>query len=185
MNFARLAGADGSAPSDALGIALGVGTGVDEVSDHLVVRDVFEEAAVEPRGNLFSTTGDEPCSAVVIAEEVIPKGHPVVGVVGVSGEERADEGVVFFGAFVIQKLFLFLWRGEDADEVEVRSSEEVLIVGRLWLWLPEFAEVFVNDAIDGVGASCEGLGQGGVSRFDGGFVSGSCEGETRFPGCTG
>ena len=97
LQLGDLARAHRAAPDDALGEAFAIGGRRHEFAREAVIRFVREQGEVEPVGDLLATTVDIPGAGVIITQQVVPEDHPVVGVIDVTGEERADERLALVG----------------------------------------------------------------------------------------
>jgi len=119
-----------SPPDDAAAEALARGRGAHELGDETVVRLVIDERLIEPVRNLLAAAIDEARAFVVVAEQVVPKREPVLGVIAFVREQPAHELRAFVGRAVAQKFVELLRRRQQADEVEVGAARESAVVHR-------------------------------------------------------
>jgi hypothetical protein len=122
------AGVDGTAPEDAAGEALGLGVGVDQLRDKLVVRQIAGEGGVEPAGDLLAPAVDVAGAAIVVAEKVVPEAQPVLGVGLVVGEQALHQPLAPVGGGIVQEVRESLGRRRETDGVEPRPPGEGAIV---------------------------------------------------------
>lgn len=182
LDFGNLGGVDIAAPFDALDETLGSAGGVHEFADELIVGFVFGECLVEPAGDLLAASVDEAGAGVVVAQEVVPESHPVVGVVEFSHEEFGDFFATLIGRFGGEENCEFVLGGEEADEIEVGAAEEGC-VGDGFGWLDAVLfKVGAEEAIDGILIGRDGCGQVGLAMSEGGLPFFFAEGEPGFPG---
>src|ERR1043165_8581 len=69
LHLRCLGGIDDAAPDDAFGESFALGSGVDELGDEAVVRQVGEEGRVEPLGDLFAPAVNVAGASVIVAKE--------------------------------------------------------------------------------------------------------------------
>ena len=74
-----------AAPLDPVDETSRVPFGIDQLTCHLVVRLVLPQGSVEPSSDLLASTGDETCARIVVAQQVVPEGQPVIGIGDVVG----------------------------------------------------------------------------------------------------
>ena len=91
LELRHLGGAHGTSPDDALREPLTVRRRRDEFARELVVRLVGQQRDVEPVGDLLAPPVDVTRAGIIVAQEVVPKRHPVVGVVDIPREQRTHE----------------------------------------------------------------------------------------------
>ena len=105
LHLAALAGVDGAAPLDALHKAGRVALAADQFTHKLVVRQVGVQRAVQPGGDLRATVVDEAWAEVGIAQMVVPKTHPMIGIRAVVLEQSVNEGGAFVGGIIGHEFF--------------------------------------------------------------------------------
>ena len=99
------AGVDGAPPRNAVGKALGLGAGIDELRDEHVVGQIPRERRVEPVGDRFAPAIDVAGAFIVVSQEVIPKRQPVLGVALVVGEQTLHQSRALVGCNLGDKRF--------------------------------------------------------------------------------
>ena len=80
LHLAALAGVHGAAPLDTLHKPGRIALAADQFADELVIRLVRVERAVQPGGNLRAPVVDEAGTEIGVAQVIIPKAHPMIGV---------------------------------------------------------------------------------------------------------
>ena len=80
LHLAALAGVHGAAPLDALHKPGRIALAADQFADEFVIRLVRVERAVQPGGDLRSAVVDEARTEISVAQVIIPKAHPMIGV---------------------------------------------------------------------------------------------------------
>ena len=86
LEFGRLSGAHGTTPDDAFRETFAVRGGRDELAGKDVVGFIGQQRDVEPVGDLLTAAVDVTSPGVIVAQEVVPEDHPMVGVVDVPRE---------------------------------------------------------------------------------------------------
>ena len=99
------AGVDGAPPRNAVGKALGLGAGIDELRDEHVVGQIPRERRVEPVGDRFAPAIDVAGAFIIVSQEVVPKRQPVLGVALVVGEETLHQSRALVGRDLGDKRF--------------------------------------------------------------------------------
>ena len=130
LEFNHLAGIHLAAPLDSLGEPLGLGGWEDQIAGEPIVRLVVEERLVQPGGDLLAAAVDVPGPLVLVVEQVVPKGKPVVGVGPFVVEQPTNEGGPLDGGRIGEKGFELARSREQANEVEVDPAGECGIVER-------------------------------------------------------
>ncbi len=91
LDLADLAGVDPAPPLDALDEPLRLGRRADQLADEPVVGLVVEQRPIEPAGDLLAAAVDVAGAGVVVAEQVVPEGQPVIGVGPAVVEQRGGQ----------------------------------------------------------------------------------------------
>ena len=76
-----LRGGNISAPFDAVRETLVLRRRRDQLAHELVVGHVVVNRLIEPAADLLATASDEARAAIVVAQQIIPEGQPVYGIV--------------------------------------------------------------------------------------------------------
>ncbi len=130
LELGHLARAHRAAPDDALGEAFAVGGRRHELAREPVVRLVGEQREVEPVGDLLAAAVDVAGTGVIVAQEVVPEDHPVVGVVDVAGEELPHERLALVGPRVAREGAGLFGGRQQADEVQHDATLEGGVIRR-------------------------------------------------------
>ena len=112
------------APDDALGEALGIGRRVDQLGHELVVRHVGEQCRVEPTGDLLAPAVDIAGALVIIAQQIIPEGQPMLGVVAIVGQQPIHQALALVRAAFRDEGLQFLWRRQQPDHIQICAARE-------------------------------------------------------------
>ena len=181
LQLRELPGAHGAAPDDALGEALAVRRGRDELAHEGVVGPVVDEGGVKPAGDLLAAAVDVAGAGVVIAQQVVPEGHPMVGVVDVAREQTTDEALALVRRGVGEERGGLLRRGQESDEVEMGAPQEGGVGGGRRPGQAGLGGPGVQHAVHGMGAALDGGGQFGRARPQRRLIGGLLEGEALVP----
>ena len=164
LQLGDLARAHRAAPDDALGEAFAIGGRRHEFAREAVIRLVREQGQIEPAGDLLATTVDVAGAGVIIAEQVVPEHHPVVGVIDVAGEQRAHERLALVGTGIGREGAGFFGGRQQADEVEHHAALEGGVVRRRRGRRALGRKPAVEHAVERMRASGLRLGQHGLAR---------------------
>ena len=164
LQLGDLARAHRAAPDDALGEAFAIGGRRHEFAREAVIRFVREQGEVEPVGDLLATTVDIPGAGVIITQQVVPEDHPVVGVIDVTGEERADERLALVGTGIGREGAGFFGGRQQADEIQHDAALEGGVVRRRRGRRTLGRKPAVEHAVERMRASGFRLGQHGLAR---------------------
>src|SRR5262245_49433132 len=75
-----LTGVNLTAPLDPLRESFRIRVRIDQLAGELVERLVIQQRLVEPGGNLLASAVDVAGALVLVAQEVVPEGEPVIAV---------------------------------------------------------------------------------------------------------
>ena len=165
-----LARIDFAAPHDPVDeAARGVGRG-HELADEPVVGDVVDEGAVEPGGDLLAAAGDEAGAGVVVAEEIVPERHPMLGAGQVVVEELLDLSLSLARIGVGTKSVDSRWGWEEADEIEADAADKRGVVAAWRRRHPLRFLIGIDDPIDRMETAVVGRWQFHLTETQGGFV---------------
>ena len=153
LDLAHLAGVDPPPPLDPLDEPLRFRRRADQLADEPVVGLVLEQRLIEPAGDLLAAAVDVAGARVVVAEQVVPEGQPVVGVGAAVVEHPADQPRALVGGRVVQERLELVGRRQQADHVEEQPAGERRVVQRLGRRDLVRGEIGVDDAVDGVVAA--------------------------------
>ena len=181
LNLRRRARAHVAAPFDARREALALRRVGDQLARELVVGLVLDERAIEPLGDLLSPAGDKAGAGIIVAEQVVPKREPMLGVGGVIREQLAHEPRAFVRRRVAEKFPERLRLRQQAEEIKVRAARKRRVVNRRGRRCFTLRELGVEDAIDRIRAARNNRRQLGPPRLERRFVSGLLEREAVLP----
>ncbi len=182
LDLDRLSGADIAAPLDAVDKAAAlVGEGGDEFAGELVEGHVGDEGVVEPLADLRASACDEAGAAVVVAEEIVPEGEPVLGVVDIAREQGIDQSGALVRRWVVEEGRPFVGCGKEADEIEVGAPEKSAVVERRRPGEVLFLQVARDESVDGMISPVAGRRELDLARGKRRFVGGLLEREALFP----
>lgn len=92
LNLHGLTGTDFAAPADSVNVSLAGCCGwCNQLAGKLVERFVLQESIIEPATDLLATSGNESGPAVVVAEQVIEEGQPVICIGDAVIQQGANE----------------------------------------------------------------------------------------------
>src|SRR6056297_1029909 len=81
LNLIRLTGTHFATPLDPIDESTaGVRRRGNEFGSELIKGFIVQQRLIKPLADLFSTAGNESRSRVIISQQIIPKGQPVIGV---------------------------------------------------------------------------------------------------------
>ena len=165
-----LARIDFAAPHDPVDeAARGVGRG-HELADEPVVGDVVDEGAVEPGGDLLATSGDEAGAGVVVAEEIVPERHPMLGAGQVVVEKFLDLSLALARIGVGTESVDSLWGRQEADEIEADAADKRGVVAAWRRRHPLRFLVSIDDPIDRMETAVTRGGKRDRPEGEGGLV---------------
>ena len=121
LHLRFLAGVHHAPPDDALGEPLRVLRGIDQVVHEIVVRLVVEKRSVQPAGDLLATAVDVARPGVVVAQDIIPKRQPMLGVRLAISKQSPNQLAAFLRVRVRHERLEFLHRRQQADRVEINA----------------------------------------------------------------
>ena len=107
--------------------------GSDQLADHRIVGLVLLKRAIEPAADLRAPASDETCTIIVITQEIVPKGQPMLGVIDVTVQQGFDCTFAFFWRFVREESSRFLSRGQQPHQIHGYATQERRIIERLRL----------------------------------------------------
>ena len=101
LDFHGLSGTDFSAPANSIDVALaGRSWWCNQFPGELIKGFILQQCLIEPPTDLLSTTCDEPCSTVVVTQQIIEERQPVIGVGNVVSQQLTNHSVSFVGRWV-------------------------------------------------------------------------------------
>ncbi len=89
-----------------------------------VVRPIFVERTKQPAGDLTSAIVDEAGAAILVAQQIVPKGQPVDGVILASREQLLHESGALVRGRIVHERVKFGRRGQQANQVEKNATCE-------------------------------------------------------------
>ena len=125
---------------------------------------------MEPGGDLLAATGDEAGAGVVVAEEIVPERHPVLGTGQIVVEELLDLSLAFARIGVGTESVDSLWGRKEADEIEADAADKCGVVAARWRRHPLRFLVGIDDPIDRMETAVVGRWQFHLTEPQGGFV---------------
>ena len=124
----NLAGVDDPAPDNSFREPLGLRSRIDQLRHKGVIRHIRLERGKEPLGDLFAPAVDVSGAFVIVAQHVIPKREPMLGVIAAIAEERFDEFAALAGFLVCDKFFQLSRGWQQADDIEIGTAREDAII---------------------------------------------------------
>ena len=136
---------------------------------------------MQPRRDLPAAPGDEARAGVIVAEQVVPKRHPVLGVRHAVVQELAHEQGTLARISIRDERGDTVGVRQQADQVEARAPDEGVIVAAWGGGVAAGRLVGVHDPIDGIGAAVERRRQGHGGKLQGRLPRGAGEREALLP----
>ena len=115
---APLAGVDDAPPLDSLHESFGAVHRADQLVDEAVVGPIFVQGTKQPAGDLPTAVVDKSGPAIFVAQQVVPEGEPVDGIILAACEKLSDERSSLVGPRITDEHLELGRRGRQADQVE-------------------------------------------------------------------
>ena len=148
LHLRFLAGVHHAPPNDALGEPLRVLRRIDQLVHELFIGLVVEKRTVQPAGDLLSPAIDVAGAGVVVAQDVVPKSQPMLGVRFAISEQSPNQLPAFLRVRVGHERLEFLHRRQQANRVEINAPGKNTIRDHLPGPDPVLREVRLQQAID-------------------------------------
>ena len=103
------------------------------------------------------------------------------GIFNITGQEFIDQLGSLIGGIILQECLALLGRGQQAYDVEIGAAEKRIVIQRLKRSHCLLGQLGIQDAVDRIGAACDGRRKLGTARQKWGLVDLLSEGEARFP----
>ena len=150
LHLAALAGVHGATPLDALHKPSRIALAADQFADELVIRHVCVQGAVEPGGDLRAAVVDEARAEVGVAEVIVPKAHPMIGVSAIVLQQAIDKRDAFVGRRVGYKRFQFIHRRQQSYEIQPHAPGIGAVIHQFFGGHLKFLEIISQQPVDGI-----------------------------------